>query len=321
MCIRDRPHDWLTGHLLGLRRHLTTDVSEASGTGYFSLDRTYEHAMVTELAGREIELPRVVAACDLVGKARSGVGVGAGAADNAAAAFGLELTPGEVVVSLGTSGTVFTVADSPRDPDAGVANFADVEGRHLPLVCTLNAARVLVQTAAMMGIGLEEFNQLALRAPVDADGLLLLPYLDGERYPSLPDATGVLTGLTRSVMTPEHLARAATLGMLCGIADALDALIGDGPRPARILMIGGAAQSLAVRSAAPAILNCAVDLPVPFEYVARGAARQAAWASAGTDRPPTWGRRLHSSLELPSAEWGASVRAAYRAARDRHYPA
>lgn len=308
------PHDWLTGRLLGRSRGLTTDVSEASGTGYFTLRHQYARGLVADLVGREVALPDVLAPNATAGRLPGGTVVGPGAADNAAAAFGLELRPGEVVVSLGTSGTVFTVDEAPRT-SPGVANFADCRGRVLPLVCTLNAARVLVQAAELLSVDLPEFDRLALAAPVDADGLVFLPYLDGERYPSRPGATGLLSGLTRATMTPEHLARAATLGMLCGIADALDALVGQGPRPERVLLIGGAAQSAAVRSAAPAIWGCAVDLPEPFEYVARGAARQAAWALDGGAEPPAWGRRVVETLEPPLSDWGQEVRAAYAAVR------
>src|SRR3954451_5564644 len=122
--------------------------------------------------------------------------------------MGLELEPGEVVVSLGTSGTAFTIATSQSaDVRAEVAGFADCTGRFLPLVCTLNAARVLSSTADLLGVDLSRFSDLALEAPADAGGLLLIPYLDGERTPNLPDANGTLLGLTRRTMTPAQPAR------------------------------------------------------------------------------------------------------------------
>jgi xylulokinase len=159
-------------------------------------------------------------------------------------------------------GTAFTIATR-RTADASgeVAGFADCTGRFLPLVCTLNAARVLASTAHLLGVDLARFSDLALEAPADADGLLLVPYLDGERTPNLPDATGTLVGLTRATMTPAHLARASVLGMLCGMADALDALRTNGVPISRVLLIGGAAKSPAVRALPPAVFGRPLDLP------------------------------------------------------------
>jgi xylulokinase len=316
------PHDWLTGRLLGRSRDLVTDRSDASGTGYFDPSRdTYLTDLVDEVAGRDIALPSVLKPAESAGRTSYGALVAPGAGDNAAGAMGLELEPGEVVVSLGTSGTAFTIATGQSaDVRAEVAGFADCTGRFLPLVCTLNAARVLSSTADLLGVDLSRFSDLALEAPADAGGLLLIPYLDGERTPNLPDATGTLVGLTRSTMTPAHLARAAVLGMLCGMADALDALRRNGVPMQRVLLIGGAAKSPAVRALAPAVLGLPVDVPEDGEYVARGAARQAAWVLSGDPEPPRWGRRLVHSVELPgSADWAGEVRATYAAARERVY--
>jgi xylulokinase len=161
-----------------------------------------------------------------------------------------------VVVSIGTSGTVFAVYDAPTaDPTGAVAGFADATGRHLPLVCTLNAARVLEAGAALLGVSLGELSRLALSAPAGADGLTLIPYLEGERTPNRPDASGTLHGLRLTNSTPAHLARAYIEGMLCGLADGLDALSAVGVPVKRILLVGGAARSEAVRAIAPAVLG------------------------------------------------------------------
>ena len=198
------PHDWLTGRLLGRSRDLVTDRSDASGTGYFDPSRdTYLTDLVGEVAGRDVALPSVLKPAEPAGRTPYGALVAPGAGDNAAGAMGLELEPGEVVVSLGTSGTAFTIATAQSaDVRGEVAGFADCTGRFLPLVCTLNAARVLSSTADLLGVDLSRFSDLALEAPADAGGLLLVPYLDGERTPNLPDATGTLVGLTRTTMTP-----------------------------------------------------------------------------------------------------------------------
>jgi xylulokinase len=234
-----------------------------------------------------------------------------------AAALGLSLQPGDVVVSLGTSGTAFAVADrSSADASGAVAGFADATGRFLPLVCTLNAARVLSAVASLLGVDLDRFTELALSTP-DSGGLVLLPYLDGERTPDLPRARGLLSGLTRPNATPATLARAAVEGMLCGLADGVDALRAQDVDVRRVLLIGGAAASRAVQAFAPAIFGVPVAVPAPGEYVARGAARQAAWVLAGGAEPPQW---PIPAAELSAAEPAVAVRAAYAAVRDGAAP-
>jgi xylulokinase len=239
-----------------------------------------------------------------------------------AAALGLDARTGDVVVSLGTSGTAFAVHGSPvADPTGTVAGFADATGEYLPLVCTLNAARVLTATAAMLGTDLSGLDRLALSAPAGAEGLVLLPYLEGERTPNLPDATGTLAGLRRTNMTPPNLARAAVEGMLCGLADGLAALRALGVEVRRVLLIGGASRSRAVRAVAPTVFGAPVVVPEPGEYVALGAARQAAWALAGTAEPPSWGVG-QSSMEVREdgdVEAGERIRIAYAAARGAVY--
>src|SRR5207248_6709401 len=224
---------------------------------------------------------------DAAGHTADGVLVSAGTGDNMAAALALELEPGDVVVSLGTSGTVFGVAETgAADASGEVAGFADATGRFLPLACTLNAARVLTATASMLGATLSEFDRLALAAEPGAGGLTFLPYLDGERTPNLPGATGSLAGLTRDNMSPANLARSAVEGMLCGLAAGLDAVRAHGLDVQRVLLIGGGAQSAAVRASAPIVFGVTVIVPEVAEHVAIGAARQAAVWRAARGEPP-----------------------------------
>ncbi len=223
--------------------------------------------------------------------------LGPGAGDNAAAALGVGAALGDVVVSIGTSGVVSAVAARPaHDPSGTVAGFADATGGHLPLVCTLNASRVLDATARMLGTDHAGLSRLALSAPAGADGLVLVPYLEGERTPDRPDATGALHGLTLASTTPAHLARAAVEGLLCGLADGLDALVAQGAEVRRVLLVGGGARSEALRRLAPAVLGCPVLVPEPGEYVADGAARQAAWVLSRDGRAARLGRRRDPGL-------------------------
>ncbi|MBW8761080.1 MAG: xylulokinase [Microbacterium sp.] len=282
------PHDWLTWRLRGFGPEnpaldeLVTDRSDASGTGYWN-PRTgeYDRELLVAALGHDAVLPRVLGHDESVTDA-GGRRVAAGAGDNAAAAFGLGAVVGDVVVSIGTSGTVCAISESPVfDPSGTVAGFADASGNFLPLVATLNAARVLDATASLLGVGHAEFSDLALQAAPGADGLTLVPYFEGERTPNLPDATASLTGMTLASTTRPNLARAAVEGMLRGLGAGLDALRDLGIPLERALLIGGGAQSEAVRVIAPEVLGLPVEVPDPGEYVALGAARQATQALGG----------------------------------------
>ncbi|GAA1019730.1 xylulokinase [Acrocarpospora pleiomorpha] len=281
------PHDWLTWKLAGRPETITTDRGDASGTGYWSPSTgTYRTDLLALALGASPGLPRVLGPAERAGQIPGGALLAPGTGDNMAAALGVGARPGDVVVSIGTSGTAFAVADrAANDPSGAVAGFADATGKFLPLVATLNAARVLDAAGRILGVGPEELSALALSAPPGADGLVLVPYLEGERTPNRPDATGSVHGLRLANSTPAHLARAAVEGMLCGLADALDAL---GLAPNRVLLVGGGARSEAVRRIAPSVFGCSVQVPPPGEYVADGAARQAAWLLAGTPEPPEW---------------------------------
>lgn len=293
------PHDWLTWRLAGNDPEtgtadlnaLCTDRSDASGTGYWSpREEAYRLDLLELGLGRsDIILPKVLAGNGFAGVAQSGARLGAGAGDNAAGGFGLEARSGDVVISIGTSGTVFAVTGAPTsDASAIVAGFASADGEFLPLVCTLNAARVLDATAKLLGVDHAELAELALAAPAGSDGLVMVPYLEGERTPNKPDTTGALHGLTLGTMSREHMARAAFEGLLCGLADGVSALEAQGVVVERIHLIGGAAQSAAMQAIAPAILGREVLVRPAGEYVALGAARQAAWLLSGVAQPPTW---------------------------------
>jgi xylulokinase len=286
------PHDWLTWRLAGSRSldDLVTDRGDASGTGYWSAATgEYRPDLLERALGHEAAVPRVLGPAESGGETAAGAALGPGTGDNAAAALGLSTGLGDVVVSIGTSGVVCAVADAPSaDPTGTVAGFADATGRFLPLVATLNAARVLDAVARMTGVDHAELSRLALSAPPGADGLVIVPYLEGERTPNRPDATGAVHGLQLDSATPRHLARAAVEGVLCGLADALDALREQGTAIERVLLVGGGAQSEAMRRIAPTVLGSPVTVPPPGEYVADGAARQAAWVLSGADAPPAW---------------------------------
>lgn len=318
------PHDWLTWLLAGRPERACTDRGDASGTGYFApaTGEWLPDLLSAAMGGRSPRLPDVLGPAGSAGRATGfapveGALLGAGTGDNMAGALGIGAGPGDVVVSLGTSGTAFAVAEHPSADETGlVAGFCDATGRYLPLVCTLNAARVLSGAATMLGTDLAGLDRLALEAAPGAGGLTLLPYLEGERTPDLPDATGTLAGIRGGNMTPQNLARAAVEGMLCGLADGVDALRAVGVEVRRVLLIGGASESAAVRAVAPALFGVPVDIPEAAEYVALGAAKQAAWALSGAAAPPEWELRS-SRCDASNAYQGDAVRHAYHATRER----
>ncbi|BEP15304.1 xylulokinase [Acidothermaceae bacterium B102] len=311
------PHDYLSWHLAGSPglQAIRTDRGDASGTGYWSpRAEGYRFDLLERALGKRVMVPTVLGPAEAGGYTRGGAVLGPGTGDNAAAALGLGAGPGDVVVSIGTSGVVSAVSEVPAgDVTGAVAGFADATGRFLPLVCTINAARILSSTAALLGVDLDELSRLALKAPAGAGGLVLVPYLEGERTPDKPYATGSLHGMTLDTMTPAHLARAAVEGLLCGLADGLDALVAEGARVDRVFLIGGGAKSAAVRAIAPAVLGRPVVVPPVSEYVADGAARQAAWTLSGGDAPPEWAA---TSGEVFEADEVRAVRARYAEARD-----
>jgi xylulokinase len=312
------PHDWLTWRMAGAPGldALRTDRSDASGTGYWSAATgEYRPDLLRLALGRDdVILPEVLGPTGTAGALRGGAPLGPGAGDNAAAALGAGAQPGDVIVSIGTSGTVFSVAEVPAaDPSGVVAGFADTTGRFLPLVCTLNAARVLDAAATLLGVDHAGLSELALAGPAAAGGLVMVPYLEGERTPNRPLSTGAVHGLTLATATPAHLARAAVEGMLCALADGLDALVTHGATVNRVVLVGGGARSEAVRRIAPTVFGCPVLVPPPGEYVADGAARQAAWIALGGAQPPPWSVGQVHEYEAPAVP---AVRAQYAAARD-----
>lgn len=327
------PHDWLTWRLRGFGpsnpdlAELTTDRSEASGTGYFDpATGEYDREILALALGVRtgeghpgVVLPTVLSPHEsrpvAIGTPELAVPesliVGVGAGDNAAAALGLDARPGDVIVSIGTSGTVFAVSPVPvADGTGTVAGFADATGAFLPLVATLNAARVLDAVATILGVDHTELGELALEADA-ASGPVLVPWFEGERTPNLPNATATLSGLTLATTTRSSIARAAIEGMLCGLADGLDAVLDRGVSAERVLLIGGAAGNSAVQAIASQIFGLPITVPVAGEYVADGMARQAAWALTG--QRPTWPIAVARTLPVDTRP---EIRERYSRARD-----
>ena len=286
------PHDWISWQLQGGVNFdkLFTDRSDASGTGYFSpTSNTYRKDLLAIALKdkKDIYLPKIAKFDGFAGETMQGIPIAAGAGDNAAAGFGIGAKSGDLIISLGTSGTAFYVSDKPSNDASGeVAGFADLTGRYLPLVCTLNAARVLDTVAKLLGKSHDEIGALALNANPGADGLTMLAYFEGERTPNRPDAKGLLAGINNHNLTAENIARCAIEAILCGLIDSFASLQNSGAKIERVMIIGGAAKNSGVGPIASAILGREVMTIPPTELVADGAARQAAWALLG--ELPNW---------------------------------
>ncbi|WP_405780989.1 FGGY family carbohydrate kinase [Streptomyces sp. NBC_00859] len=325
-----QPHDWLVWQLLGRPARRITDRGAASGTGYWSAATGAYRPDLVELAlGHPAALPEVLGPSDAAGTTPEGLLISAGTGETMAAAFGLGVSAGDVVVSLGASGSVMAVHhEALSDPSGMITSFADATGMHLPVVHTLNAVRALRGTAELLGVeDLDALSALALTSTPGASGLVLLPYLEGERTPQLPHTAGTLSGLRRESMKREHLARAAFEGMLCSLADAMDVLRDRGVEVRRVFMLGAAAELPAVQAAAPGIFGAQVVVPQPADYAAVGAARQAAWAlgvSEGTldaETPPAWQGAAAQVFEPGDGlAVGQAVRKQYAATRDQIHP-
>ncbi|GGT09032.1 xylulokinase [Streptomyces griseoviridis] len=276
------PHDYLTERLTG---EGTTDRGDASGTGWWAAGtEAYDEETLARVGLDPALLPRIVRPGEVAGTVRDGQDlpfapgtlVAAGTGDNAAAALGLGIRPGVPVMSLGTSGTVYAVSrHRTADPTGTVAGFADARGDWLPLACTLNCTLAVDRIAALLGLDRE--------AVEPGTGVTVLPYLDGERTPNLPGASGLLHGL-RHDTTGGQLLQAAYDGAVHALLGALDLVLdADADPAAPLLLIGGGARGNAWQQTVRRLSGRPVQIPEARELVALGAAAQAAGLLTGED--------------------------------------
>jgi len=283
------PHDWLNDRLTGA---LTTDRGEASGSGWWSPAEGRERRDLLALAvgdgvAARLQLPVVRGPNDPAGVLSAsagaelglpaGIPIGPGSGDNMAAALGVGAAPGELVISLGTSGTAFMVSETPTaDATGEVAGFADATGLFLPLTCMLNCTRIVDVIAEMLGIARAEALDRAGTLPPGAGGLIMLPYLAGERTPNLPSATGTIHGLTMTNASADLFARAAVDGVAAGLAYCVEALARLGLIAPAITLTGGGSAHPTWRQAIADAIGLPVSVRAGSEHAARGAALQAA---------------------------------------------
>jgi xylulokinase len=319
------PHDWLTERLCG---HGATDRGDASGTGWWSTRDEDYVADVLELPSVALDrslLPEVLgpqeAAGELHAAAAADLGlpegaiVGPGTGDNMGAALGLGLRPGEAVISLGTSGTAYAaMSERAVDPSGLIAGFADAAGGFLPLAATLNCTLAVDRIAAWLGLEREAV------APKSGE-VTVLPYLDGERTPNLPQAAGTISGL-RHDTEPGQILLAAYEGAVASLVEALGLLgsVGSGLDPdAPVVLVGGGARGRVWQETVARLSGRAAAVPEAQELVALGAAAQAAALLTGEEPGEIarrWGTRRGTVVE-PPGEPDTETLARIRAVRER----
>ena len=283
------PHDYLNYRLTG---SLTTDRSEASGSGWWSPAAGEVHRDLLALAAGEpfahrVQVPTVLGPNEAAGALTesaaaalglpAGIPVGPGAGDNAGAALSIGATQAELCISLGTSGVATAVSGTPtHDPSGEVAGFADATGAYLPLTCMLNCTRVVGSIAELFGQTVVEALDSAGQIEPGADGLLLLPYLSGERTPNLPYATGLISGLRGGNLRSGLWLRAAVDGVAAGLAYCQEALERLGICKEIVTLVGGGSQHPTWQQSIADATGLPVQVRGGGEHVARGAAVQIA---------------------------------------------
>jgi D-xylulose kinase len=288
------PHDYINFWLTGERK---CEFGDASGTAYFDVQqRTWARAVldVIDDSGKLADcLPELVQAQQPVGRIRKTLAkelgfredvlISSGGGDNMMAAIGTgNVTSGIVTASLGTSGTIYCFSESPIvDPQGELASFCSSDGNWLPLVCTMNVTVATELCRDLLKLAISELNQHVGKSPVGAQGLLFLPYFNGERTPALPQARATLYGITSGNFTRDNVGRAAMEGATFGLRYGLDIMRKYGIAPAEIRLVGGGAKSAVWRQIVADVFGCPVVCPHTAEAGALGAALQALWCYAG----------------------------------------
>jgi D-xylulose kinase len=326
------PHDYVNHRLTG---RLTLEAGDASGTGLFDpVARAFAPRALACVDPRLAEmLPPLVASDQPAGRLSEagarllglepGVLVASGGGDNMLSAIGSGATrPGVLVVSLGTSATAFCYTAQPIvDPEGAIAPFCDSTGGYLPLLCTMNATGVTEEVRhAFEEADLARLSAAAEKVPAGAEGLLFLPYLQGERVPNLPHATGVLVGVTPGRLSRGHLFRAAMEGATLALASGIERMKRLGIRVEAVRVVGGGSRSALWRQIVADVLGVPAQGLEEPESAALGAALQALWVArreAGEDVSADAVASAHVRLSAEAHAPDPERTALYRAARER----
>ncbi|MFT4541035.1 MAG: xylulokinase [Planctomycetota bacterium] len=321
------PHDYMNWCATGT---FVMEAGDASGTGLLDIQtRAFDAVAVDSIDSRLHScLPPLAEAGSIAGRVHdtgaawmgvaSGIPVATGGGDNMMSAIGSGATsPGSVVVSLGTSGTVFTHSTQPVvDPDGAIAGFCDSVGGWLPLLCVMNLTGITEEVVSAFESDHASLTKAAAHVAAGCDGLLLLPYLNGERVPDLPDAAGSLHGIRPGDLRAGKLYRAAMEGTSLSLGWGVERMRRMGIGVDSVGIVGGAAKNELWRRILASVLDAPVTMLAESESAALGAAIQALWTlrrAAGEDVPAdevaqpfirTVGKVTH-----PDAEWTKVYRA------------
>jgi xylulokinase len=303
------PHDYINWWLTGSK---SMEFGDASGTALLDVrSRSWSQPVLDAVApGLDAKLPPLRSSSEPAGMLRadlaaawglsSSVTISSGGGDNMMGAIGTgNVRQGVMTASLGTSGTLYAFSNSPVvDPRGEIAAFCDSTGHWMPLACTMNVTLVTELTRKLFtGWSHDQYDTEAATISAGSDGLLLLPYLAGERTPNLPRGCGVLHGLTTKNLTPAHLARAAMEGVTLGLAYGLSRFQALGVAPTEIRITGGGSQSPFWRQLCADVFGVPTVCLTSSEGAALGGAIQAAWA-AGSDHSIEALHALTSKLVL-----------------------
>src|SRR5690606_15702331 len=309
------PHDYLNYWLTG---RACSEYGDASGTGYFDVrTRNWDGALlnVIDPSGRlQRALPQLLEPDQPVGRIRPQIArqlglnpdavVASGGGDNMMGAIGTgNIRPGAITMSLGTSGTLYAYSDRPMiSPHAQVATFCSSSGGWLPLICTMNLTSATGLIQNLLELDIQSFGELVEQSPIGAEGLLMLPFFNGERVPALPSARASLQGMDSDNLTRANLCRAVVEGTSFGLRYGLDLLRASGLQSQTIRLIGGAARSPVWRQVIADIMGTPLVCPQHTEAAALGAAIQAAWClTAGDDRQAQLAALCERCVQLDSS--------------------
>jgi len=339
------PHDYLNFWLTGEK---VMEYGDASGTALLDVKtRNWSDAVLRVIdAGLRLRLPPLIPSNQPAGRLQPAIAkalglstdvlVSAGGGDNMMGAIGTGNTrQGVITASFGTSGTIYACSEKPLiDPTGEIAGFCDSTNRWLPLLCTMNVTVATEMVRHDFGMDVKTFDATVARTKPGADGLILLPYLEGERTPNVPDGTGVFCGVSPKTFTAEHFARAAMEGATLGMNYGLRRLAGLGVKPEQIRATGGGANSKVWRQIMADVFNAEVVTLKVSEGAAYGAALQALWCwrlqqgekiaiseitdafvrlnSAGTTQPDSKNVARYRELQSLQDELSVSLRGVFK---------
>ena len=289
------PHDYINYYLTGER---AMECGDASGTGLLDIrTRSWHPAMLRAVDDeRDLSdcLPTLVAPGEAVGQLRndiaaelglaSGIPVATGGGDNMMAALGTgNVVPGRLTVSLGTSGTLFAYSDEPViDPEGRLAAFCSSTGGWMPLLCTMNCTVATEQMRDLFAIEVDQIESLVAEVCAGSDGVLTLPFYNGERTPALPNGKAVIYGLDMGNTDRAHLLRSAMEAAVFGLKAGLLAFQRCGVEFNEVTLTGGGSHSAVWCQICADVFNLPVTVLEETENAAFGALLQALWCLQAT---------------------------------------